>query len=115
MYTINEVAGICDLSAHTLRFYDKEGLLPNISRSKSGNRQFSETDLEFVKMICCLKNTGMPIKEIKHYVNLYREGEETFDTRKEMMKAHRKEVIRQIDDLKKSLNIIDLKITKSLI
>lgn len=115
MYSINEVAEICDLSTHTIRFYDKEGLLPFISRNKSGNRRFSEADLEFVKMICCLKNTGMPIKEIKQYVNLYRDGEETFHTREEMMKAHRKEVVRQIDDLKKSLNIIDLKITKSLI
>ncbi|GGH82573.1 DNA-binding transcriptional MerR regulator [Pullulanibacillus pueri] len=110
MYTINEVAEICDLSAHTLRFYDKEGLLPFISRSKSGKREFSERDLELVKLICCLKNTGMPIKEIKHYIDLFMEGDDTFETRKQLMIEHRKEVLRQMSELKKNLNIIDLKI-----
>ncbi|GGE31153.1 MerR family transcriptional regulator [Pullulanibacillus camelliae] len=110
MYTINEVAQICDLSAHTLRFYDKEGLLPFISRNKTGNRMFSEDDLEIVKLICCLKNTGMPIKDIKHYIDLLMEGDETFDTRKQIILDHRKEVMRQISELKKNLNIIDLKV-----
>lgn len=109
MYTISEVAEIFDLSTHTLRFYDKEGLLPFISKNNNGNRLFSETDLELIKLICCLKNTGMPVKQIKHYIDMCMEGELTFDARKEMIKNHRKEILRQINELKKNLNIIDLK------
>nr|WP_269448576.1 MerR family transcriptional regulator [Metabacillus kandeliae] len=93
-----------------MRFYDKEGLLPFISRTSNGNRQFSERDLELVKLICCLKDTGMSIKEIRRYMEISMAGEKTFETRKEMMKAHRKEVLRQINDLKKNLRIIDLKV-----
>ncbi|CDN41492.1 Uncharacterized HTH-type transcriptional regulator HI_0186 [Paenibacillus sp. P22] len=110
MYTIHEVAEICDLSAHTLRFYDKEGLLPFVGRNKSGNRVFTEQNLEMVKLICCLKNTGMPIKEIKSYMDMFMEGPGTMETRKEMMIAHGKEVQRQIAELKKNLNIINLKV-----
>lgn len=110
MYTINEVAQMCDISAYTLRFYDKEGLLPFVSRTSTGNRSFSERDIELIKLICCLKNTGMPIKEIKRYVDMIMEGAETSDARRQMMVDHRKEVLRQIDELKKNVNLIDLKI-----
>ncbi|MBE6088842.1 MAG: MerR family transcriptional regulator [Clostridium beijerinckii] len=111
MYTINEVADICNISPYTIRFYDKEGLLPFVSRnSTTGNRQFSDSDLNVVKLICCLKNTGMQVKEIRRYIDLVMQGVETNGQRKQIMIDHRKEVIRQIDDLKKNLNIIDLKI-----
>lgn len=111
MYTINEVAEKCDLSVHTLRFYDKEGLLPFITRNKSGNREFSEQSLDLIRLICCLKNTGMPIKEIKQYIDLVMEGDPTNEVRRQLIVDHRKEVVRQINDLKKNLNLIDLKIS----
>ena len=110
MYSINEVAAICEVTAHTLRFYDKEGLMPFVGRNGAGNRIFSEGDLLLVKVICCLKNSGMPIKEIRTYIELVMEGDSTRDTRRGMMIAHRKEVLRQMEELKKSLNIIDLKV-----
>lgn len=110
MYTINEVAEICNISPYTLRFYDKEGLLPFVSRNRSGNRQFSDTDLNVIKLICCLKNTGMQIKDIKKYVDLVMQGAETSAQRKQIMIEHRKMVLNQIEDLKKNLNIIELKI-----
>jgi DNA-binding transcriptional MerR regulator len=110
MYTINEVANICNISPYTIRFYDKEGLLPFVSRNSTGNRQFSDSDLNVVKLICCLKNTGMQVKEIRRYIDLVMQGVETNEQRKQIMIDHRKEVIKQIDDLKKNLNIIDLKI-----
>ncbi|OCT13462.1 MerR family transcriptional regulator [Paenibacillus pectinilyticus] len=110
MYTINEVAVICDLSVHTLRYYDKEGLLPFISRNKSGNREFTEQSLGLIKIICCLKNTGMPIKHIKQYVDLCMVGETKVDDRKKMLVEHRREVAKQMDEMRKNLNIIDLKI-----
>ena len=111
MYTINDAAKICDISAYTIRFYDKEGLLPFISRSKTGNREFSDESLDILKLICCLKNTGMQIKEIKKYIDLYMLGDETRNRRKEMMEEHRKDVVQKIEDLKKDLTVIDRKIT----
>ncbi|WP_379137844.1 MerR family transcriptional regulator [Paenibacillus sp. sgz500958] len=109
MYSINEVAAICDVTAHTLRFYDKEGLLPFVGRNDAGNRIFSDQDLGLIKLICCLKNTGMPIKEIKRYIEMLMEGEHTAEMRRQMILSQRKEVLRQMDELKKNLNILDLK------
>ncbi len=110
MYSINEVANICHISTHTIRFYDKEGLLPFVSRNAAGNRQFRDSDLNLIKFICCLKNTGMQVKDIKRYMELAMQGPDTSAQRKQIMLEHRKAVIDQIDDLKKNLNIIDLKI-----
>lgn len=110
MYSIQDVARICELSPYTIRFYDKEGLLPFISRGKNGNRAFSDRDLDLVKLICCLKNTGMPIKNIRRYIDLCMQGPETVEQRKEIMREHRGHIIMQMDELKKNLNIVDLKI-----
>ncbi|SEO06201.1 DNA-binding transcriptional regulator, MerR family [Amphibacillus marinus] len=110
MYTINEVADICDISPHTIRYYDKEGLLPFVSRNETGRRQFSDTDLNVIKLICCFKNSGMQIKNIKKYIDLTMQGAETSAERKEMMINHKKNINSQMADLKKNLNIIDLKI-----
>ncbi|TXK86186.1 MerR family transcriptional regulator [Paenibacillus sp. N3.4] len=109
-FTINEVANKFGLSAHTLRFYDKEGLLPFVERNKSGNRTFTEGDLKWIAMICCLKNTGMQIKEIKQYSDWCTQGSGTVDARKTMLTAHRSQVLMQIDDLKRNLELIDSKI-----
>ena len=109
-YTINEVANKFGLSAHTLRFYDKEGLMPFIARNPSGNRVFSENDLNWVAMVCCLKDTGMSIKEIKQYADWCMHGMETIDERKEMLQDHRKQVMNQIEALNNNLNLIDSKI-----
>jgi DNA-binding transcriptional MerR regulator len=110
-YSINEVANKFGLSVHTLRFYDKEGLMPFIGRDKSGNRVFSETDLNWVAMVCCLKDTGMSIKEIRLYADWCMEGMQTIDERKTMLIDHRKQVVKQIEELKKNLDLIDTKIS----
>lgn len=110
VYTINEIAKICDISVYTIRFYDKEGLLPFVTRNSTGNRQFSEGDLDMIKLICCLKNTGMQVKEIKQYIDLCMQGEGTSPARRQIMVDHRKSILRQIDDLKKNLTIVNLKI-----
>lgn len=109
-YSINEVANQFGLSIHTLRYYDKEGLMPFIGRDKSGNRVFTETDLNWVAMVCCLKDTGMSIKEIKQYADWCVGGMQTIDQRKSMLADHRKLVVKQIEDLKKNLELIDSKI-----
>lgn len=109
-YTINEVASKFGLSAHTLRYYDKEGLLPFVARNKSGNRIFTDADLDWIKLICCLRDTGMPIKEIKTYSDLWLVGSRTSEDRKSMLLEHRKEIVHQMKQLKQNLQLIDTKI-----
>lgn len=109
-YSIHEVATKFGLTAHTLRYYDKEGLLPFIGREPSGTRIFTEKDLEWLAMICCLKDTGMPIKEIKQYADWCAKGMETLEERKAMLADHRLQVLQQMEALQKNLDLIDSKI-----
>lgn len=109
-YSIAEVAEKTHLTAHTLRYYEKEGLLPFVDRSDSGNRDFKEKDLEWLELICCLKNTGMPIKKIKEYIELCLKGDDTIDVRREIFLNHRKDVINQMAELQKNLDKINCKI-----
>lgn len=109
-YTTKDVANITGLSIFTIRFYDKVGLLPFVSRNKSGNRVFTESNINMMKTICCLKNTGMPIKDIKKYIDFCMEGVGTIDSRKKLLLEHRKEVMAQIHALNENLNLIDAKI-----
>lgn len=109
-YSIKDVSQILGLSIYTIRFYDKEGLLPFVSRNKSGNREFTESDLNLFKVICCLKNSGMQIKDIKRYIDFCMEGANTIDERKKLLFEHRKEIMQQMEELNKSLEIVDFKI-----
>jgi len=110
LYSIKDVASLCGLSAYTIRFYDKEGLLPFITRNSTGNRQFSESDLDMIRLICCLKNTGMQLKEIKRYTNLFMEGDHTVPCRKQMMIDHRTSILNQISELQTQIGVIEMKI-----
>ena len=69
-YTIGQVARRMGVTAHTLRFYDKEGLLPNVRKNSAGIRRFSEEDLNWLGVLECLKSTGMQLKDIKHYLEI---------------------------------------------
>lgn len=109
-YSIGDVAKISGLSISTIRFYDKEGLLPFVSKNKSGNRAFTESDVLLIQMICCLKNTGMQIKDIKKYIDFCMEGARTIDLRKKLLLEHRKGLISHIDALTENLKLIDSKI-----
>lgn len=109
-YSIAEVAERTNLTAHTLRYYEKEGLLPFVHRSDSGNRDFIDKDLEWLELICCLKKTGMPIKKIKEYIELCLEGDSTLEVRRQIFLNHREEVVNGIADLQKNLEKIDCKI-----
>jgi DNA-binding transcriptional MerR regulator len=108
--TIKDVSEITGLSIFTIRFYDKEGLLPFVSRNKSGIRMFTESDINQIKTICCLKNTGMQIKDIKKYIDFCMEGTDTIDSRKKLLLEHRKEIINQIQALTENLKLVDSKL-----
>ena len=107
-YTISEAAQKTGLPPSTIRFYDKEGLLPNIKR-KNGIRVFEDMDLRLMGLLTCLKNTGMPIKRIRDYVELTSKGDETLQERYEIIKAQRQFVLDQIEQLQYYLEELDFK------
>ncbi len=109
-YTIGEAAKILDVAPSALRYYDKEGLLPFIERSESGLRMFKESDIDWLKIIECLKATGMPIKGIRRFIECAREGDGTIKERLEILKTQRENVIRQIEEIQAHLEMIDYKV-----
>lgn len=109
-YTIKQVSEKTNLKAHVLRYYEREGLLPNVSRSESGIRRYSQEDLEWLGLICCLKNTGMSIKQIREFVALSTQGNETLKQRCDMLMEHKKTVESQIDEMHNHLKKVTHKI-----
>lgn len=109
-YSIKQVSEKTKLKAHVLRYYEKEGLIPFVKRSEGGIRHYSEDDLEWLGLICCLKNTGMSIKQIKNFVRLSVEGEETLKQRCDMLVEHKKNVETEIEEMRKHLQKVSHKI-----
>ena len=110
MYSIQEVCKKTGLTAHTLRFYEKEGLLTHVGRSAGGFRQYSDEDMEWLGLICCLKNTGMPLQEIARFVQLAHEGDHTLEERVELLKDHRNKLAERMEEMKRYLEKITWKI-----
>jgi DNA-binding transcriptional MerR regulator len=108
-YSIGEVAKELSLTVYTLRYYDKEGLMPFVDRTPSGTRVFKDSDIEALKIIECLKSTGMPIKEIKAFIDWCSEGDSTLKQRYEMFMERKSIVEAQMEELKKTLELIDHK------
>ena len=109
-YSIAEVAKKYNLAPHTLRYYDKEGLLPFMQRTASGVRIFSDRDLFLLDVILCLKDSGLAIKQIKSYIEWCVEGDASLKPRLDFMLNHKKEMQKQIDELNKHMELIDYKI-----
>jgi DNA-binding transcriptional MerR regulator len=109
-YTVKTVAEKTKLRPHVLRYYENEGLLPHIKRTKSGIRHYSDEDLEWIGLICCLKNTGMSIKQIRDFVRLSLQGPETLQERCEMLVTHKKDVEESILEMNRHLEKVTCKI-----
>ena len=110
MYSIQDVSKKTGLSAHTLRYYEKEGLLSRVERSPGGFRQYTDEDLEALGLICCLKNTGMSLQEITRFVALTHEGEQTLKQRVEMLREHRENVMARMAEMQKYLDKVTWKL-----
>lgn len=108
-YTVGEVAKRIGVAPSTLRYYDKEGLLPFVERSGGGIRMFKDDDFEWFSIIECLKETGMPIKEIKKFVDWCREGDSTIEQRLELIDRQRDAVIEQMKELEQTLDTLNYK------
>lgn len=108
-YTIGEAAEKVGVTPSALRYYDKEGLLPFVERSGGGIRMFKDSDMEWLRLIECLKKTGMPIKEIGKFVELCMAGDSTIDKRLELIDERLAEVEKQIDQLERTLDVLKYK------
>ena len=110
MYSIQDVSQKTGLSAHTLRYYEKEGLISGVERTAGGFRQYTDEDLEKLGLICCLKNTGMSIQEIARFVRLTHEGDHTLEERVELLRAHRELVLERMAEMQKHLDKVTWKL-----
>ena len=109
VYTIGEMAVLLGVTASTLRYYDKEGLLPFVERSSGGIRMFQESDIEWLQVIGCMKKAGMSIKDIRQYIEMALEGDDTIDLRLAMFR-HQQEILkRQMEELRHTMEIVDYK------
>ncbi len=110
IYTVGEAAKMLGVAPSALRYYDKEGLLPFVERSGGGMRMFKDSDIEWLKLIDCLKATGMPIKGIKQFIECTLRGDESIGERLEILSAQRGSVLEQITELERHLEMIDYKV-----
>lgn len=109
--SISDVAERTGLSTHTLRYYEREGLmLSPVERASSTHRRYSEADLTWVGFLTKLRSTAMPIAVMRRYVELARQGDVTTDERRELLLVHRMAVARQLEEMTASLAAIDHKI-----
>ncbi|MGW6565120.1 MerR family transcriptional regulator [Streptomyces sp. NPDC054975] len=109
-FTISEVAALTGLSAHTLRWYERIGLMPHVDRSHTGQRRFSQRDLDWLAFVGKLRLTGMPVAGMVRYAELVREGDHTRDERRELLETTRRDVLSRIAELQDTLAVLDIKI-----
>ena len=108
-YTIGELAALINLPPSTLRYYDKKGLLPFLERSESGIRLFKDSDLETLKVIDCLKQTGMPLKDIRRFILLAMQGDAGIKERLALICRRKETVLEQLRSLQDVLAILSYK------
>ncbi|MER5459446.1 MerR family transcriptional regulator [Streptomyces sp. NPDC002668] len=109
-YTISEVVAFTGLTAHTLRWYERIGLMSNVDRSHTGQRRFTNRDLDWLAFVGKLRLTGMPVADMVRYAELVREGEHTFEARQELLERTRRDVRSRIAELQDTLAVLDHKI-----
>ena len=108
-YTIKEVADKLNISEHTLRFWAKSGFFPFITRDKNNIRLFSENDLNWVRIVKCLRSVGTENKAIKRYVDLCIIGDSTIKERSQIILDTKKKAYEQMEELKKQIDLLDYK------
>ena len=109
LYTIGDAAAELGMPASTIRFYEKNGLIPNQQRSSDGRRLFDEDDLEWMRFVERLKVSGMPIKEIREYIDLYLQGDATIEERRRIVYERRAAIDAQLEELMLARDFIDYK------
>jgi DNA-binding transcriptional MerR regulator len=109
--TIAEAAAQTGLTAHTLRYYERDGLmLREVDRSPTGHRRYEDSDLVWIQLLTCLRGTGMPISDVRRYAALVRAGAGNEQERLDLLRAHRQRVLAQLAEVQDHLGAIDRKI-----
>jgi DNA-binding transcriptional MerR regulator len=112
MYTVKEVAQKINLTEHTIRFYTDQGLVPNIQRDKYNNRLFDEASLNWLVRVKYLKDCGMSIKDIKHFVDLYLEGDSSILLRYEIILKYKKIAREQLEEATRRVAFMEEKVKR---
>jgi DNA-binding transcriptional MerR regulator len=107
---IGEVSERYDISADTLRYYERVGLIPTVNRNNTGIRDYNEIDLKRVEFIKCMRSAGLPIEVLIEYVSLVQQGDQTIQARKEILKEQRRQLITRMKEMQETLNLLDYKI-----
>lgn len=108
--TIAEVSKKLDLSQDTLRYYERIGLIPSVNRNKGGIRDYTEEDCKWIEFIKCMRSAGLPIEVLIEYVGLFQQGDATIEARKELLIGQRKQLIARMEDMQKTLELLNYKI-----
>lgn len=111
LYTISEVVALTGLTAHTLRWYERIGLMPHVDRSHTGQRRYRNRDLDWLDLVGKLRLTGMPVAGMVRYAELVREGESTYAERSALLEETRRDVLARIAELQDTLAVLDRKIS----
>ena len=107
---ISKVSEQYGVSSDTLRYYERIGLLPPVNRNGSGIRDFTELDLRRVEFVKCMRRAGLPIEVLIEYYGLVEQGDETIEARKEILKAQRAQIVARMEEMQKTLDLLDYKI-----
>ena len=109
--SISDAAQLTGLSAHTLRYYERAGLmLDRVGRASSTHRRYSEEEIRWVVLLTKLRSTGMPIRRMREYADLVRAGNGNEEERLALLEAHRDAVLEQLDAMRRNLEAIEHKI-----
>ena len=108
--TIQRAAAETGLTADTLRYYERIGILPGIGRSESGHRRFTDDDMGWIKLVQCLRATGMPLEDLHRYAELVQAGEHTASERLAILEAHKARIESEMGELSVALQLVDQKI-----
>ncbi|MDF2570890.1 MAG: transcriptional regulator, MerR family [Sporomusa sp.] len=110
--TITEVSQKYDISQDTLRYYERIGLIPRVNRNKSGIRDYTEENCNWVEFIKCMRDAGLSIEVLTEYVGMFQQGDTTIEARRELFVGQRKLLIKKVEDMQKTIERLDYKIAK---
>jgi DNA-binding transcriptional MerR regulator len=107
---ISKVSREYDISQDTLRYYERIGLIPNVSRNKSGIRNYTPEDCKWIEFIKCMRAAGLTIEVLIEYVSLFNQGDETIEARKELLIGQRKMLLEKMEEMKQTIERLNYKI-----
>ncbi len=110
--TIKEVCEKYGITADTLRYYEKVGVIPAVGRTKGGKRDYGEQDIAWVENAICMRNAGLPVEMLTEYVRLFQEGDGTFQARRDLLAEAREEILGQLSKYHATLNKLNYKISR---